>query len=206
MLEELGSLPAPVLGLEEYKEDFRRHFWVADVTWRLERGLTFREPGSPSWVAMRGGDWDGALRLAEGMRAGRVEHQRALDRRGIVQRRVRFVCEPLTAYLQWELHVLTIWAELGEQITVLPTAAVAHLEAREELPEVLILGERVASPVMYVIQYSAGVLSGARRFVDRELIEVCRREVAALWRCGEDILRYFPRRIESLPPPDVREE
>lgn len=204
MLEELWSLPAPVLGLEEYREDFRRHFWEVDVTWKLERRLTFREPESPSWVAMSNGDWDGALRLAEGMRAGRVEHQRALDRRGIVQRRVRVVCEPPTAYLQWELHVLTIWAELGEQVKVLPSAAVAHLEALGELPEVLVLGERVASPVMYVIEYSAGVLSGARKVVDQDLIGVCRREIAALWRCGEDLLTYFPRRIEALPPPDVR--
>jgi hypothetical protein len=201
MLEDLAGLPAPLLDLGEYRRDFQRNFWKADATWKLERRLTFREPTSPSWVAMAEGDWEKALRLAEEMRAGRAEHQRELDRHGIVQRRIRFVCEPPTPYLQWELHVLMIWAELGEQIKVLPAAAIAGLETRVELPEVLVLGHHASSPVMYDIQYTEGVLSGARRFTDPEVIDACRREIVAHWRRGEDIFDYFPRRIAHLPPP-----
>jgi hypothetical protein len=201
MLEHLTELSAPFLDLNAYKSDFQYHFWKSDITWKLERQLTFKEPASPSWRAMAEGDWETALRLAEKMRAGRAEHQRELDRYGIVQRRIRFVDEPPTAYLQWELHLLMIWAELGEQIRVLPVENLAHVETQAELPEVLVLGQDVPSPVMYVIQYTDGVLSGAHKHSDTRLIDACRREIAARWQRGENILNYFPKKIAHLPPP-----
>ncbi|WP_214415278.1 DUF6879 family protein [Sphaerisporangium fuscum] len=201
MLDQLSRLPAQALDLPSYKSDFQENFWKTDMSWKLERQLTFKEPSSPSWVAMAEGDWEKSLLLAREMRAGRAEHQRDLDRFGIVQRRIRFVCDPPTSYLQWELHLLMIWAELGEQIQVLPTEAIAHLETEAILPEVLVLGERSPSPVMYEILYTDGVLSGARKFTDPELIDVCRSEITGLWQRGEDLLSYFPRKVTHLPPP-----
>ncbi|MEU8268332.1 DUF6879 family protein [Sphaerisporangium sp. NPDC049002] len=201
MLDQLSRLPAQDLDLGAYKSDFQDNFWKADVTWKLERQVTFKEPSSPSWVAMAEGEWKKSLRLAEEMRAGRMEHQRELDRHGIVQRRIRFICEPPTPYLQWELHLLAIWAELGEQIRILPAETISHLETRSVLPEVVVLGDRSTSPVMYDIQYTDGVLAGARKFTDLDLIQTCRREISAHWERGEDIRRYFPRKIRYLPPP-----
>ncbi|MEV7965739.1 DUF6879 family protein [Sphaerisporangium sp. NPDC088356] len=201
MLDQLGRLPAQDLDLGAYKSDFQDNFWKADMTWKLERQITFKEPSLPSWLAMTEGDWAKSLSLVEEMRADRIEHQRELDRCGIVQRRIRFVCEPPTPYLQWELHLLAIWAELGEQIRILPLEAIAHLETRSELPEVVVLGDRTRDPVMYDIQYADGVLAGARKFTDRDLIDTCRRQISDHWQRGEDIRRYFPRKIECLPPP-----
>ncbi|GAA3794068.1 hypothetical protein GCM10022226_11700 [Sphaerisporangium flaviroseum] len=201
MLDQLAFLPAEELDLGTYKSDFQDHFWKADMSWKLERQVTFKEPSSPSWLAMIEGDWRKSLRLAEEMRAGRVQHQRELDRSGIVQRRIRFVCDPPTPYLQWELHLLAIWAQLGEQIRILPAETIAHLEERAELPEVVVLGDRSPRPVMYDIQYTDGVLSGARKFTDLDLINTCRRVITDHWQRGEDIRHYFPRKIENLPPP-----
>jgi hypothetical protein len=201
MLDRLNLISAQTLGLDEYRNDFRSNFWKIDISWKLERETTFKEPDSPSWTAMAEGDWNKALLLAEELRPVRTVHQRDLDRNGIVQRRIRFVSRPLTPYLQWELNVLKIWAELGEQIRILPVDAVGHLEANGQLPEVLVLGDRSSTQVMYVIRYVDGVLAGARKFTDPALIAACRAEIAALWRQGEEILSYFDREVAHLPPP-----
>ncbi|GII89115.1 hypothetical protein Ssi03_71050 [Sphaerisporangium siamense] len=201
MIEQLSDIPAQYLALDDYKKDFQLHFWKIDASWKLERQLTFKEPTTPSWLAMAEGDWDESLRLASEMRPGRRAHQGELDRCGIVQRRIRFVSEPPTPYLQWELHLLMMWAELGEEIRILPVEAAAPRETRTPLPEVVVLGHHSASPVMYDIQYTDGVLSGARKFTDADLIDVCRREIIEYWQTGEDLLRYFPRKIADLPRP-----
>jgi hypothetical protein len=201
MLDQLSGLPAQALDLDAYRSDFRDNFWKSDMSWKLERQLTFKEPSTPSWLAMAEGDWAKSLKLAEEMRADRREHQRELDRCGIVQRRIRFVSDPPTPYLQWELHLLMIWAQLGEQIRILPAETLAHLETLTVLPEVVVLGDRSPSPVMYEIQYTEGVLSGARKFTDPGLITTCRREISNHWQRGEDILHYFPGKIANLPQP-----
>jgi hypothetical protein len=202
MLDLVPDLPGERLGLKSYSADFQEHFWTADVTWKLERQESFREPTVPSWAAMERGDWNTAVRLIEEMRGGRAEFQRKLDRQGIVQRRIRIVGHPVTPYLQWEMHALRLWAELGEEIRVLPTEAVHDLEPVRMLPEVVVLGGRSAgSPVMYEILYRAGELVGARKLTDRRLIAECRKEIAALWSEGEDLFDYFDREIAVLPPP-----
>jgi hypothetical protein len=202
MLELLPDRPGETLALDRYRQDFQRHFWRTDVSWKLERQQTFREPGSPSWVAMARGDWDRSMRLAEELRPSRVELQAKLDAHGIVQRRVRVVTTPLTEYLRWELHLLMIWAELGEEIKVLPAEHVRRLEPRRPLPEVLVLGgEGSANPVMYEILYERGELAGARKFVDPDLIAGCRAEITKLWDAGEWLAAYFTSEVACLPPP-----
>jgi hypothetical protein len=202
MLELVHRLPAEDLELKRYLDDFQEHFWTCDISWKLERQESFREPRVASWVAMERGDWDTAMRLIDEMRTTRAEHQRKLAQKGITQRRIRVVSRPLSPYLQWELHALRLWAELGEQIRVQPAQAVRHLERVRKLPEILVLGGECSTrPVMYEIVYQDGELSGARKFTDRALIAECRAEIAALWRKGEDLLRYFDREIASLPPP-----
>lgn len=202
MLDRIPCLPAESLGLSDYSDDFQESFWSLRASWKLEREESFKEPGVQSWVAMDRGDWPTAIRLIEEMRAGRAEHQRRLDEKGIVQRRVRIVTRPPTPYLQWELNALRLFAELGEEIRVLPVTAVRSLEAARKLPEILVLGEEsVAKPVMYEILYRDGILAGARKFTDRELVAACRREIVDLWHAGEDLLSYFDREITTLPPP-----
>lgn len=202
MLERIPYLPAEMLELGDYSADFQESFWSLGASWKLEREESFREPGVPSWVAMERGDWPAAVRLIEEMRAGRAEHQRRLDEKGIVQRRLRIVTQPPTPYLQWELNALRLFAELGEQIRVLPVTAIRGLEAARKLPEVLVLGEEsAATPVMYEILYRDGVLAGARRFTDRDLVAACRREISGLWHSGEELQSYFDREIATLPPP-----
>jgi len=202
MLELLPERPAQTLPLDRYRRDFQEHFWETDVSWKLERQPTFREPGSPSWVAMARGDWARSMRLAEELRPSRAELQAKLDAHGIVQRRVRVVTRPLTPYLRWELHLLRIWAELGEEITVLPADRVHRLESGRPVPEVLVLGDEGSpNPVMYEILYERGELAGARRFADPDLIAACRAEIAALWRAGETLTTYFDREVAGLPPP-----
>jgi hypothetical protein len=67
MLELLAGEPGEVLPLDRYRRDFQDHFWKADVSWKLERQPVFKEPDSPSWVAMAEGDWARSMRLAEGL-------------------------------------------------------------------------------------------------------------------------------------------
>jgi hypothetical protein len=202
MLELLPGLPAETLPLDRYRRDFQERFWRTDVSWKLERQPTFKEPGSPSWVAMARGDWAASMRLAEELRPSRAELQAKLDAHGIVQRRVRVVTRPLTDYLRWELHLLKIWSDLGEEITVVPAGRVRHLEPSHPLPEVLVLGDDGHErPVMYEILYERGELAGARRFEDPDLVARCRAEISALWHAGEALATYFAREVADLPPP-----
>lgn len=202
MLDLIPHLPAETLELRGYSADFQENFWAVHASWKLERQESFREPRVRSWLAMERGDWATAVRLIEEMRAGRAEHQRKLDEKGIVQRRVRIVGSPVTPYLQWELTALRVYAELGEEIRVLPAAAIRGLEAAGKLPEVLVLGgESAAEPVMYEILYRDGELAGARKFTDPDLVAACREQIADLWYAGEDLLSYFDREIATLPPP-----
>ncbi|MCW2904826.1 MAG: hypothetical protein JWO67_7091 [Streptosporangiaceae bacterium] len=198
MLERLLDLPGRELGLDAYLSDFESYFWQVDETWKLERQQTFREPDVPSWAALAEGDCAKALRLAEEMRPSIRAHQERLDERGITQHRIRIVEMPPSPYLWWELHILRIRAELGERITVLDAAGLRSLEETRELPEVLVLGDQAA----YVIQYDrTGVLNGARKLTDPQIVRACREEIAALHRKGEDLLSYFSHEIAPLGPP-----
>jgi hypothetical protein len=202
MLELIPDLPAEEQELKQYLDDFQTNFWTTDISLKLERQESFKEPGVPSWEAMSRGDWTTSVRLIEEMREPRIEHQRQLDERGITQRRVRIVTRPVTPYLQWELYALRVWAELGEEIKTLPTEAVRDLEPARKLPEIVVLGSESSTQcVMYEIIYSDGMLAGARKFTDRTLIATCRAEISGLWLRGEDLSSYFDREIMPLPPP-----
>jgi Family of unknown function (DUF6879) len=200
MLDLVRSLAGLELSPESYLEDFWPHFrQVEDVLWKLERIQDFREPDEPSWVAMAEGDWERALALIEQKRG--ESQQQAKSSEGFVNRRLRIVERPVTPYLQWEMHILKIRVETGEQeIKVLDAHVVRHLEAEQQLPELLVLGTSALYEVLYG---EAGVLSGARRIDDRKVIDACRQELAELFDKGEDLLTYFEREIEPLPRPNI---
>jgi Family of unknown function (DUF6879) len=190
MLERVAQLPGAELKLDDYFEDFEGRFWQVDSSWKLERRQDFREPGVPSWAAMAEGDWRRAHLLADQMRTGIREHQRRLDAKGIVQRRIRIVELPLTDYLRWELYVLRIRADLGERIRVLSPSAVTSGETTGPLPEIIVLGDRI----VYQVRYDHdGVVTGAKLLTDPQIAADCRRELEALWRQGEDLRDFLPR-------------
>jgi hypothetical protein len=118
---------------------------------------------------MSEGDWDRSLRLVAEMRASAAREFR--DGPGFEMRRLRVAEHPVTPYLQWEMQVLRVRAEAGEQIRVIAAGAVSHLEASRPLPELVVLGTQVLYEVLYD---ATGTLTGARRITAPEVVAACR--------------------------------
>jgi len=138
------SLPphrGELLDDDAYVADFRarRRAIRNGESWKVERLQHFEEEESPRRDALRRGDWQEALRLFE---AGREEARRAAESdrlHGSPFRRLRVVEEPLTPYVQWELHWLHTRAEAGHPTRVLSAKEVAPAETDRLLPEIVIL-------------------------------------------------------------------
>lgn len=183
---------------------YKREFWTRDAairdgnSWKLERRQHFEESGSPSREALRRGDWDEALRLIEERRdkLRRVEADEAA--RGAVFHRVRVVEEPLTPYVQWELHSLRLSAEFGERVRVLSARAVIGAESDGPLPEVVVQDEAVLYHVVYT---AAGAPDGAVRFTDAGTVGRWAAYIRAMYAAADDIQSYFDRAVAHLPPP-----
>ncbi|MEC3995500.1 hypothetical protein VSR01_18990 [Actinacidiphila sp. DG2A-62] len=204
---ELGQLHAPALPEElgqrlerpGYKRDFReRREVIRDAeSWKLERLQHFEED-SPARDALRRGDWAGALRLFEARRnqfRGAAETDRLNN---APFRRLRVVEEPLTPYMQWELHSLHVRAQAGNPSRVISAKDVAAAETDKLLPEVVILGGRTLYRVLYS---EAGASLGAIRFTDPEIIEPWVAYISRAYAVAEDIQDYFARAVAHLPPP-----
>ncbi|WP_103956152.1 DUF6879 family protein [Nonomuraea solani] len=193
MLERIHEITGVLLSADEYLDDFWPNFRnIDEVFWKLERIQSFREAGQASWVAMMAGDWERSLKLIDDERGG------AYERGSFVRRRIRVVEEPITPYLQWEMHVLALRVADAEQVRVLDAGEVAELEVGRRLPELVVLG----TSVMYEVTYdAAGTHSGARRIDDRDVIAACRGELDKLFSVGEDFRTYYEREIVPLPAP-----
>ncbi|WP_344880090.1 DUF6879 family protein [Nonomuraea antimicrobica] len=189
-----------MLSADEYLDDFWPNFRKTDdVLWKLERIQSFRQAGEPSWVAMMEGDWNRSLKLIDAETGAAGEPERAPPER-FVRRRIRIVEQPVTPYLQWEMHVLALRGATVEQVRVLDAGEVAELEVGRRLPELVLLG----TAVMYEVTYDkTGTHSGARRIDDREVIAACRGELDKLFTGGEDFRAYYEREIVPLPAPRV---
>ncbi|GAA3132815.1 DUF6879 family protein [Nonomuraea sp. NPDC049419] len=207
MLERIHEIPGVLLSADEYLDDFWPNFRkIDDVFWKLERIQSFREAGEPSWVAMMEGDWDRSLKLIDDKPIGVFDSRGGLMREcerpaeNFLRRRIRIVEQPVTPYLQWEMHVLALRVATVEQVRVLDAGEVAELEGGRRLPELVVLG----TVVMYEVTYDeAGTHSGARRIDDREVIEACHGELDKLFAAGEDFRAYYDREIVPLPAPRV---
>lgn len=193
VLERIHEITGVLLSADEYLDDFWPNFRnIDEVFWKLERIQSFREAGQASWVAMMAGDWERSLKLIDDERGG------AYERGSFVRRRIRVVEEPITPYLQWEMHVLALRVADAEQVRVLDAGEVAELEVGRRLPELVVLG----TSVMYEVTYdAAGTHSGARRIDDRDVIAACRGELDKLFSVGEDFRTYYEREIVPLPAP-----
>lgn len=186
--------------LAAYYADYEEHFWKIDSLgfWKLERQQFFQEPGHDTWDAFAEGDWEESLRRLEAGRPGLEAYFRQVAEHGFAVRRVRVVEEPLTAYMQWELHALRLRERCGAGVRVVGPEQVAPLEASGQLPEIYTLG----TDVMYEAIYDErGILEAARRWTDRELILRIQQILAELYEAGEPLADYFDRKVASLPPP-----
>jgi hypothetical protein len=207
MLERIPSLPGKRLDAQEYLDDFWARFQGhSGDFWKLERCQHFIEPGVPSWEAFAAGEWERALALAVGQRPAVREYIAA--NRHLNRRRVRIVEHPLTPYLHWELHVLRIRVEEGDNIRVLRADAVREYEQQgrdgepaQVLPELIVLG----SVVLYEVCYDAsGKLDGARRIDDAAATARCEAELQAMYGSAQDFSEYFEAEVAPLPPPTVQ--
>ncbi|MFE2185019.1 DUF6879 family protein [Streptomyces sp. NPDC059455] len=185
---------------DAYVSDFRarRKAIRNGESWKLERLQHFEEENSPARDALRRGDWGEVLRLFEARRA--VAHKAADDdrRNGSPFHRLRVVEEPLTPYMQWELHSLHVRAEVGHPIRVLPAKEVVAAEADRLLPEIVILDNLTLYEILYT---ETGVFESARRFTDPEIVKPWVAYVKQGYAIAEDIRSYFERAVVHLPPP-----
>jgi uncharacterized protein DUF6879 len=197
LVPDLGEL----LVREAYKRDFRqRDAEIRDRdSWKLERRQHFEEQGSASRDALRRGEWEEALRLLEETRGDLLAIAQDDARRGSLFHRVRVVEEPLTPYLQWQLHSLRLRAECGESVRIISAERLAAAEVRGLLPELVILGGRT----LYQVRYTdAGAPDGAIRYTDPQLVRNWENYLRRLHETGEDVLSYFARQVAHLPPPN----
>jgi hypothetical protein len=199
-VRDFGAGRGRWLGPDAYRRDFRKRRAAVrnGDSWKLERRQHFEETGSPSRDALRRGDWPAALRLFEAerpaVRAAAVEE----DRRGSAFHRLRVVEEPLTPYMQWELHWLALRAECGHRVRVLPAAAVAQSEKGGPLPELTLLDGRT----LYRVLYDApGATLGAIRYTDPATVVPWTAYLRHTYESAEDVLSYFTRVVQPLPPP-----
>jgi hypothetical protein len=192
------------LDRSEYDRDFgERYAGIRDrASWKFERRQHFEEPGHPGWEAFHQGRWEESLWLLDDEREQPAREVREDEAHGRRFHRVRIVEEPLTPYLQWELHALRIQAEVGERIRVLPAEEIRFVEQSALLPEVVVLGGEVLYEVCYT---EAGVLDGGVLFTDAGLIAQWERFIAELYDKGEEMLAYAERYLDHLPPPRLTE-
>jgi hypothetical protein len=202
------DLHAPDLDTEQgerltqpaYKEDFwQRRQRPGRDSWKLERLQHFEEHSSPSREALRQGDWDEAMRLVDVRRAEHLTNAQDDHSRGAVFHRIRIVEEPLTPYVQWELHALRVQAESGTRINVVNAEQIRGLEGPGQLlPELVSLGGHTLYEIRYTVE---GVPDGAVRYTDAGLIERWEGFMTALYEAGEDLIAYIDRYVAHLPPP-----
>lgn len=119
---------------------------------------------------------------------------------GILERRLRVVEFPVAPYVQWELFVLRLRVELGDNIRVMDARNISDIEVDHLVPEVVILGDEV----MYEVVYDdGGNAAGANRIVDPVAIEETSAGFDVLYGQGEDFTEFFNRAIAPLDPPMV---
>lgn len=144
------------------------------------------------------GDWDRALQLYERQRPALRDLAAKAARHGSAFRRVRVVEEPISPYLQWELHCLKVRAEYGEHIRVIAADAIAEHENPYQLPEFVSL----CGKVLYQTLYTAdGSPDGGIRYSEPHVVAAYEGLAGFLYQTGEDVARYFERKVAHLPAP-----
>ncbi|GAA2095935.1 DUF6879 family protein [Actinomadura alba] len=200
MHDLLDGLMGERMELDDYYADFEKNFWgITDLGfWKLERQQVFKEPDYDSWLAFAKGDWDEALRILEAGRADMENYHRRVEEHGFIAARVRVVEEPISSYLQWELHALRVRDQCGGSVRIVGPEQITRFEENGPLPEIYTLGSKVMYQAIYNDEC---VLESAVKYVDSTLIKRCQRFIQHLYEVGEPLKQYFPRRVALLPPP-----
>ncbi|WP_329534428.1 hypothetical protein OG568_34845 [Streptomyces sp. NBC_01450] len=198
MFDSFPSSPSERMDRPAYHADFHRTR-SSGIRFqnKLERGQNFKERGFASWEAFAAGEWERALSLVEEKRETYARQFREAAQLNILERRLRVVEFPVTPYVQWEMFVLRLRVELGDNIRVLDARKISDIEKERPVPEVVILGD----VVMYEVCYDDGNAAGANRFADRALIRETSAGFDALYGRGEDFHSFFDREISPLAPP-----
>jgi hypothetical protein len=194
------------LTVEAFYEDFARHFWNCEKFWKLERAQHFAEPGSKSWQAFNAGDWNEALRLHDAAADDLIEYHHRCDLKGVQTKRIRIVEDPVTPYLQWEMHLLFLRDVTGGPIRVIPdihhTVASVERGLPTHLPELCALD----STILYEHTYDDhGVINGTIKYTDLDTVVKFRYLTEMLYAQGKPIGPYFLRHIKTLPAPTIAE-
>lgn len=200
MLDFLDGGSGEWLPEKAYRETFGKDFWRINEYgfWKFERQQTFSEPGNDSWHAFAQGNWQEALRLIEVQRPDWESYFQRIAEHDILTRRVRVVEYPVAAYLHWELHLLRLEEQLGEEVSVIGSDRIERFEKSGPLPELVTLG----SDVMYRIVYREdGALEGGIRFTDRDQVMACRKFIEDLYVEGEKLMSFFEREVATWEPP-----
>ncbi|WP_380568854.1 DUF6879 family protein [Streptacidiphilus jeojiensis] len=200
MREILGRTLGIHLDGPSYLADFNERFWRIDHEgfWKLERLQNYQEPGFASWEAFRSGDWDGALRLIDELRPEFERHLTRIREAGFGHHRVRVVEEPITPYVQWELHVLQAKDQCGEDVAVVTGDQIRAFEESGLQPDLVVLGSDAAYDVHYTRD---GTPAGATLFTAPAAVEGARAFIRQLHQSGEKLETYFPRRVAGLDAP-----
>ncbi|PSK95733.1 hypothetical protein CLV63_114166 [Murinocardiopsis flavida] len=200
MLELIDSVPGRVMDRPAYHADRARESdSLVGVLWKLERAQFFNEQGDTAWDAFKAGDWGRVLEIFESERESVTARVREETDRGFEFRRLRVVEDPPSAYLRWEMHSHKVFAESGRPIRVIAAKELADLESVGPLPEVHVLGDRVA----YQVHYEADMTPiGAKRIDDAEVARAAAAEIERLYERAEPLLDYFAREIAPLGPPE----
>lgn len=199
MLDRIESVPGRIMDRSAYHADSRgQRDSLVGVAWKLERAQFFNEQGDSAWDAFKEGDWDRVLEIFESERETVAANVRSETERGFEFRRVRIVEHPPGKYLRWEMHSHKVFAECGRPITVVTSKEIADLEQHGLLPEVQVVGDRVAYQVRYDEEMTP---IGAKRIEDPQSVAEAALAIARLYERGEPLLDYFAREIAPLGPP-----
>ncbi len=192
------------LDLDSYISDFDSRFWGigGQGCWKLECLQNYQETGFPSWEAFLAGDWPGALRLIEELRPEFEQYYHRAAASGFGLHRVRVLRRPVSPYVQWELEVLNVRSQCGEDSVVLDSGRarpdLADLPDLAGLPDVVVLGTQAA----YRVHYSGdGSPDGATLFTAPEVVRGAREFIQRLHRSGERLAAYYAREIAALDAP-----
>lgn len=191
------------LSRADYLARFREEYPRCSQVDKLEAGQRFREPGYAPWEAAQRGNWGEALRLAEEERPTLARQYEEATAQGRSLRRVRLVELPPSDYVLWEMSILRLRAELGEEIGVITSAGITATDGwpgsnrssmqhppPAHMPELVVLG----ATALYELRYTQeGDLDGALRHTDPELIDGCRQEIGQLLTESEELLAFHDR-------------
>lgn len=86
----------------------------------------------------------------------------------------------------------------GFGVRVVRAEALSALESQGQLPEVVVIGDRVLYEVRYEPDWTP---CGARRIDTPRVIAAAATEIADLYDQGEPLLDFFDRELAPLPAP-----